>query len=210
MNVRKPCLCAALVVVMLTTAMLVGCPKKAEPPPDTSALPQPPDTTEVQPPEVAEPAASEVVLTKALLDQWLACAKDESIRKIADDLDTETTGDDPASMKAAIEGMAANAQLEEAVKAHGFASAQEWAAVTLKVMVGMFNATLAEATEQMAEMGDVPQVQEAKAEMEKQAAEFREALGELSAEEQQLIDGALDDLKNAMDEEEGSGGGAAE
>lgn len=214
MNVRKPCLYLALAVVLVVTAMLVGCPKKAQPPPDTAALPTPPgpeaDQPEAVEPETAELPASDVVLTKELLDKWLACANDENVRKIAGGMDTEAKDDDLGSMKTAIEGMAASAELQEAVKAHGFESAEQWAAVTIKVMAGLLSAQLAQAEEQMAQMGDAPALDDAKAQMEKQIAEAKEAFGELSDDEQQVIDESLDDIKAAMEQDGGSGGPAGE
>lgn len=212
---RKPWLYLALVVVVMVAIMLVGCPKKAQPPPDTAALPTPAPGPEADQPEPAEPetgesAVSEVVLTKELLDQWLACAKDEKIHKIADDLGTETPDDSLASMKDAIKGMAASAELQEAVKAHGFENAEKWAAVTIKVMAGLLSAQLAEAQEQMAQMGDAPGLDEAKAQMEKQIAEAKEAFGELSEEEQQVIDESLDDIKDAMGPDDSSEAPAGE
>jgi hypothetical protein len=188
--------------------MLVGCPKKAEPPPETATLPTPAPGPEADQPEVVEPEGGEsgpgdVVLTKELLDQWIACANDEKIQEIADDMDTGSPDDDLGSMREAIEGMAASAEFEAAVKAHGFESAGQWAAVTIKVMAGVFNAQLAdqlaEAEEQMAEMGDVPGSEEMKASMEKQIAMVKEGFGELSEDEQQVIDESLEDLKAAME-----------
>ncbi len=203
MTVPKPCLCVALAVVILTTAMLVGCPKKTEPPPDTSVLPESSAVIEAEQPEVveaetAELAITEVVLTKELVDQWIACVEDKEIKDLLDDLGGDEGGDDPASLKAALEGMAASAELDDAVKGHGFESAEQWAAVSIKVMAGLFNAQMAEAEEQMAEMGDAPEIQAAKAEMEEQVAAFRETLGELTEDEQQVVNDALDDIKASM------------
>jgi hypothetical protein len=204
MKMRKPCLWLVLAVVLVMTAVLVGCPKKAEPPPDTTTLPTPAPGPEADQPEAVEPETGEsgpgdVVLTKELLDKWLACANDEKVREIADGMDTDTEGDDLSSMREAIEGMAAGAEFQEAVKAHGFESAEQWAAVTIKVMAGLFSAQLAEAEEQMAEMGDAPGLEEAKASMEKQIAMAKEAFGELTEDEQQVIDDSLDEVKAAVE-----------
>jgi hypothetical protein len=204
MKMRKPCLWLVLAVVLVMTAVLVGCPKKAAPPPDTTTLPTPAPGPEADQPEAVEPETGEsgpgdVVLTKELLDKWLACANDEKVREIADGMDTDTEGDDLSSMREAIEGMAAGAEFQEAVKAHGFESAEQWAAVTIKVMAGLFSAQLAEAEEQMAEMGDAPGLEEAKASMEKQIAMAKEAFGELTEDEQQVIDDSLDEVKAAVE-----------
>jgi hypothetical protein len=214
MNMRKPCLYLALAVVIAMTALLVGCPKKAQPPPDSAALPTPPgpdaDQPEAVTPETGEPEVPEVVLTKELVDQWVACAKDEKIKKLLHDVGSGKPDDDPGLIRSAIEGLGTSAELEAAVKGHGFDSAEQWVGVTLKVMAGLFNASVAEAEKQMAELGDAPGLEETKAEMEKQITAFREAFGELTDDEQQIVDDALDQIEDAMKQDDDSAGAADE
>jgi len=204
MTVPKPCLCVALAVVVLTTAVLVGCPKKTQAPPDTSVMPESSAVVETDQPEgvveveTGEPVVTEVVLTKELVDKWIACVEDKEIKDLVESLGGDEGGDDPASLKAALEGMAASAELDKAVKSHGFDSAQQWAGVSVKVMAGLFSAKMAEAKEQMAEMGDAPEVQTAKAEMEKQLTAFQETFGELTDDEQQVVNDALDKIEASM------------
>jgi len=185
MTVPKPCLCVALAVVVLATAVLVGCVETD----------QPEGVVEV---ETGEPVVTEVVLTKELVDKWIACVEDKEIKDLVESLGGDEGGDDPASLKAALEGMAASAELDKAVKSHGFDSAQQWAGVSVKVMAGLFSAKMAEAKEQMAEMGDAPEVQTAKAEMEKQLTAFQETFGELTEDEQQVVNDALDKIEASM------------
>jgi hypothetical protein len=215
MKMRKPCLWLVLAVVLVMTAVLVGCPKKAAPPPDTTTLPTPAPGPEADQPEAVEPETSEsgpgdVVLTKELVDQWIACANDEKIRKIVEDLRGGTRADDPGSMRDMIEGMAAGAEFEEAVKSHGFESAAEWAAVTVKVMAGFQSASMAKAREQMGQMGDAPGLDEAKAKMEKQMAAGEKAFGGLTEDEKQVIDDSLDEIKAALKGDDGSSESVAE
>jgi hypothetical protein len=214
---RKTQLLAALAVVLVMTLVLVGCPKK-QPSPTPGAGPAPkaggpagatpPEGAgTAKAPETAAPAGptglSSVTLTDQTVKNWIASTQDTKVKAILDKMKpAEAAGADAmASAKKAIESAAANAELDKAVKVHGFKDGKEWAAVTMKVMAGIMPAMQKLAEEQMpATKKGSPEYKKMKAQMDDEIAKSKQVFGELSADEQKVVEQGFAGLSKAMGE----------
>ncbi len=172
--------------------------------PETGATTGPGET---KAPGTAAPAGvtglPSVTLTDQNVKDWIASTKDPKVKAILDKMKpAQTPGADAmGEAKKAIASAAANAELDVAVKVHGFKDAKEWAAVTMKVMAGIMPAMqkMAEAQMPAAKKGS-PEYQKMKAQMDAEIAKSKQVFGELSAEEQKVVEQGFASLSKAMGE----------
>jgi len=225
---RRTHLVVALAVVVMMTAILVGCPKKQPAPAAGPEAAGPPGSVGVTPgaavpaaktPEAPPGAATgapaavglpSVTLTADNVKRWIASTQDKKVKAILDKMKPEEKpGAGLGNVKKAIEAAAKSSELDAAVKAHGFKDAQEWAAVMVKVMAGLVPATM-KMTEGMAGSLDKksPQYKQMKAEMDKQIAQSKATFGELGPDEQKVVEAAFAELAKAMGEPGAAKGGA--
>jgi len=234
---RRTHLMVALAVVVMMTAILAGCPKKQPAPgggstaggpagavgvtpggtsgPAQPGTPAPGATTAETPPTAAAGGAAgaglpSVTLTADILKRWIASTQDQKVKAVLDKLKPEEKpGAGLGNTKKAIETAAKSGELDAAVKAHGFKDAEEWAAVTVKVMAGLVPAMM-KMTEGMGGSMDKksPEYKQMKADMDKQIAESKAAFGELAPDEQKVVEAAFADLAKAMGEPGAAKGGA--
>ncbi len=144
-----------------------------------------------------------VTLTDQNVKDWIASTKDPKVKAVLDKMKpAETPGADAmGEAKKAIESAAANAELDNAVKVHGFKDAKEWAAVTMKVMAGIMPAMqkMAEAQMPAARKGS-PEYQKMKTQMDDEIAKSKQVFGQLSPEEQKVVEHGFASLSQAMGE----------
>jgi hypothetical protein len=201
---KKLHVCLALLVVFVLTAFLVGCPNKTdtETPEMSGVGATPPPVIDTGGGEdTGDDAADvptspeDVELTQEKLDMWIASMEDEGVKgtsqAIADEHKTDAGG--PRDMGQVFEALAASAELDEAVKAHGFADAAEWSAVSRKVLAGV---TARQVEQAKAEGGDPTEA--GMLELEQLAA----SLGEVTEDEQKVVDDNMDAIEDTLAESE--------
>ena len=205
---KKMYVCAALIVVFALTMALAGCPKKTETPPagagTSTVTPPAGGGEEVNDDEASADTGDGVALTAELMDQWLAATEDDTINEIMDEIKSGDD-DDPMAIAAALDSMSDNAKLDDAVKAHGFADADEFIAVTKKAMSGMMTAMLEPLMEMTKSMGgDETEGSEEMAEMEGQIEAAKEAFGELSDDEMEIVKATIAKMEGGGEGGEGT------
>ena len=218
--IRKSHLLLALAAVLILSLTLCGCPKKQPASPAGTGAGKTGETPKTGGPEKGGPTGETaktnepekagptgvgglptVTLTADNVKNWVATTSDKKIKDIFDKIKPkeEKGKDEYAQAKQAIEKAADNADLDAAVKTHGFKDAKEWAAVTLKVFAGLMPLMMDEMASKMgpAERNS-PEYQKMKTEMDTQMKKWTAAFGELSAEEKQLLKSALPEIQKAM------------
>ncbi|HJN15234.1 MAG TPA: hypothetical protein QGH10_07090 [Armatimonadota bacterium] len=193
---KKLYVCAAMIVVFALSLTLVGCPKTPDAPGDgditaPTNLEDDAPADEPTDDDASADTGGGVTLTTELVDGWVAATKDDAVGAIMDEMEPEGDSNDPAAMAAAFDAMKGNAELEEAVKAHGFSGADEFVEVTKKVMSGMMTSMIEPMLEMAKSMGGDEAGGEELAEAEAQLKGAKEALGELTAEEMEIVEAAI-------------------
>lgn len=191
-------------VVLLLALILAGCPSRQ----DTSATePMPPevgegtDVASTEPEPAAGDEAAPVTLTKETVRNFMASMEDEKIEEAMDAIAKELGAedkDDPEAIKQVLEQAATNADLDEAVKAHGFSGAEEWVQVAQKVMPGLAVATLKVMAEAMGMDEDSQELKDMMAEGDEDLKAFADAFEPPTEEDVQVM---VEVLKEQMEEE---------
>ncbi len=192
------------VIAVLAVGLTAGC--KKEP-----AAPEGGEQAAAPGGEAGAPAAqpTEVKLTKDIVTNWIASARDEKVNDILSSVEQEqpeeqTPGaeEDLSKLRERILDLGANAQLNDAIKAHGFDSAEQWAKVTVRIMAGLVPAMRDMALESLVEAGvstDSQEYQELKADLEQEVEKVGEQLAELTDEEKQIVKDMAEEIMSALE-----------
>jgi len=135
-----------LLAVVALALVIAGCPKPAE---DTSAPPMGErgipggaggDAAPAEPTDTEEPADVGAALDADAVKGFMASMEDDAVEKVMDEI-VDGLGvedeDSPETIKSALEIAAESDELAEAVKAHGFDSAAQWADTAQRVLPAM-------------------------------------------------------------------------
>ncbi len=193
-----------LLFVVLLALILGGCPSRQETTEMETVPPvggEGPDVASVEPEPAAGEEAASVTLTKEMVKGFMASLDDEKVEEVLDAI-AEDTGaeddEDPETIRQALEQAASDPDLDEAVKAHGFSSGEEWVQAAKKILPG-WGLAMAEVMDEMAKaLGIEEDSEEYKKMMEERDegfAAFTETFEPPTDEEVQLIIEALKEMQ---------------
>ena len=175
----------------MLAALLAGCPKPEDGPSSGADQSLVPDVTGEAGTGVVAELAAGITLTPELVERWIASTGEPEVRKVLAIVDSRKTMDDPGQIKAAIARASGSAELDEAVKAHGFKGSNEWIGTTARIIAGAVPALMEVGLEMVVSLGvdeDSAEYLEHRDEVDKKIDEAHKAFGAVTPEEQTLVD----------------------
>lgn len=199
-----------LLAVVALALVIAGCPKPPQeadsPEAGEAGIPGGPggDAAPAAPADTDEPADVGAALDADAVKGFMASMEDDAVEKVMDEI-VDGLGvedeDSPEAIKAALEIAAESDELAEAVEAHGFDSAAQWADTAKRVLPAMGIAMGKVMAEALGVEEGTPEYDGMMESGDDEFAELDTVFGEPSEEDIAVV---MDVLKESM-EDEGAG-----